>query len=198
MKRRRGKSYAQIRKQRDKPDKSKRLRLQPLRNRGEVPGRNAPCPCGSGKKFKKCCGRPEPISIRQSPYKTLAVQYTPAQQRAEQEFVGQWGFNPNPAQLMGYMEGGHDEIEASVLRGMTAINAAPKFHYAVKKLHRLITPKNQQLVTPEEAEKWEAALAEYTDEHGGGVSDDGFRAGAADGHPAEDGQAPATAKGGDS
>jgi len=20
-------------------------------------GRNAPCPCGSGKKFKKCCGR---------------------------------------------------------------------------------------------------------------------------------------------
>jgi hypothetical protein len=21
-------------------------------------GRNAPCPCGSGKKFKKCCGSP--------------------------------------------------------------------------------------------------------------------------------------------
>jgi preprotein translocase subunit SecA len=21
-------------------------------------GRNAPCPCGSGKKYKKCCGRP--------------------------------------------------------------------------------------------------------------------------------------------
>jgi uncharacterized protein YecA (UPF0149 family) len=20
-------------------------------------GRNAPCPCGSGKKYKKCCGR---------------------------------------------------------------------------------------------------------------------------------------------
>lgn len=23
--------------------------------RGILPGRNAPCPCGSGKKFKKCC-----------------------------------------------------------------------------------------------------------------------------------------------
>jgi preprotein translocase subunit SecA len=23
-----------------------------------VPGRNDPCPCGSGKKYKKCCGRP--------------------------------------------------------------------------------------------------------------------------------------------
>jgi uncharacterized protein YecA (UPF0149 family) len=23
----------------------------------EVVGRNDPCPCGSGKKYKKCCGR---------------------------------------------------------------------------------------------------------------------------------------------
>jgi uncharacterized protein YecA (UPF0149 family) len=23
----------------------------------ELPGRNEPCPCGSGRKFKKCCGR---------------------------------------------------------------------------------------------------------------------------------------------
>ncbi len=25
--------------------------------KGEEPGRNDPCPCGSGKKYKKCCGR---------------------------------------------------------------------------------------------------------------------------------------------
>ena len=24
---------------------------------GETVGRNDPCPCGSGKKYKKCCGR---------------------------------------------------------------------------------------------------------------------------------------------
>jgi uncharacterized protein YecA (UPF0149 family) len=23
----------------------------------QEPGRNAPCPCGSGKKYKQCCGR---------------------------------------------------------------------------------------------------------------------------------------------
>ena len=23
------------------------------------PERNAPCPCGSGKKYKKCCGKPK-------------------------------------------------------------------------------------------------------------------------------------------
>ena len=27
-----------------------------FRREGPKPGRNDPCPCGSGKKFKKCCG----------------------------------------------------------------------------------------------------------------------------------------------
>jgi uncharacterized protein len=30
-------------------------RVEPVR-RAEAPGRNDPCSCGSGKKFKKCCG----------------------------------------------------------------------------------------------------------------------------------------------
>ena len=30
---------------------------QPLRREGDKIGRNADCPCGSGKKYKKCCGR---------------------------------------------------------------------------------------------------------------------------------------------
>jgi len=164
MKRRRGKGYAQATKQRNKPVRGERLRLQPLCNRAATPRRNAPCPCGSGKKFKACCGRPEPSAIRSNPYKTLRVQYTPEQLAAEQEFVKQWGFNPNPAQLMAYMEGDHDEIKASVLRGMTNIDADPKFHYAVAKLNRLITPKNQKLVTEQEAEEWEATLAEYAEQ----------------------------------
>ncbi|THB78091.1 MAG: preprotein translocase subunit SecA [Desulfobulbaceae bacterium] len=31
--------------------------LEPIKREGEKIGRNAPCPCGSGKKYKKCCGR---------------------------------------------------------------------------------------------------------------------------------------------
>ena len=34
----------------------KRVMSRVIRERG-VPGRNDPCPCGSGKKYKKCCGR---------------------------------------------------------------------------------------------------------------------------------------------
>ena len=29
---------------------------EPYRNTAKI-GRNDPCPCGSGKKYKKCCGR---------------------------------------------------------------------------------------------------------------------------------------------
>ncbi len=29
---------------------------EPLK-KGDTPGRNDPCPCGSGKKYKQCCGR---------------------------------------------------------------------------------------------------------------------------------------------
>jgi preprotein translocase subunit SecA len=32
-----------------------RMRPQTYKNQGEKIGRNDPCPCGSGKKFKKCC-----------------------------------------------------------------------------------------------------------------------------------------------
>ena len=32
---------------------------QPVRAQGKKVGRNDPCPCGSGKKYKKCCGRGE-------------------------------------------------------------------------------------------------------------------------------------------
>jgi preprotein translocase subunit SecA len=36
---------------------SENVKIEPIRNRGQVVGRNDPCPCGSGKKFKQCCMR---------------------------------------------------------------------------------------------------------------------------------------------
>ena len=31
--------------------------IQPIHKEQQEIGRNDPCPCGSGKKYKKCCGR---------------------------------------------------------------------------------------------------------------------------------------------
>ena len=32
------------------------IAIRTVRRQGAKVGRNAPCPCGSGKKYKKCCG----------------------------------------------------------------------------------------------------------------------------------------------
>ena len=37
------------------PPVSEAVRIQPFRSERQQAGRNDPCPCGSGKKFKKCC-----------------------------------------------------------------------------------------------------------------------------------------------
>jgi preprotein translocase subunit SecA len=36
---------------------SENAKIEPIRNRAEAVGRNDPCPCGSGKKYKQCCMR---------------------------------------------------------------------------------------------------------------------------------------------
>ena len=40
-----------------KPDAPNAGAQTPYKNKGEKIGRNDPCPCGSGKKYKKCCGK---------------------------------------------------------------------------------------------------------------------------------------------
>ena len=37
--------------------KNRRSPAEPARRIGPKVGRNDPCPCGSGKKYKHCCGR---------------------------------------------------------------------------------------------------------------------------------------------
>ncbi|MDI6601661.1 MAG: preprotein translocase subunit SecA [Thermoanaerobacteraceae bacterium] len=40
-----------------KPVKDNSVPQRPIKNTGKKIGRNDPCPCGSGKKYKNCCGR---------------------------------------------------------------------------------------------------------------------------------------------
>jgi preprotein translocase subunit SecA len=39
------------------PPRTESQTVEPIRNLGQKVGRNDPCPCGSGKKFKNCCGK---------------------------------------------------------------------------------------------------------------------------------------------
>jgi preprotein translocase subunit SecA len=38
---------------------SENVPQQPVKREIDKIGRNADCPCGSGQKYKKCCGRPQ-------------------------------------------------------------------------------------------------------------------------------------------
>ena len=38
------------------PSEGDRPKMKPVVHAGPKVGRNDPCPCGSGKKYKKCCG----------------------------------------------------------------------------------------------------------------------------------------------
>ena len=50
---------------RDAAQRSPEKKLEPVRNLAKKVGRNDPCPCGSGKKFKACCMRKQsPASPR--------------------------------------------------------------------------------------------------------------------------------------
>ena len=42
------------------PEEDEPPAAMPFRREAEKIGRNDPCPCGSGKKYKKCCGCNEP------------------------------------------------------------------------------------------------------------------------------------------
>jgi preprotein translocase subunit SecA len=39
------------------PSRGEQARPEPIRNMAQKVGRNDPCPCGSGRKFKNCCGK---------------------------------------------------------------------------------------------------------------------------------------------
>jgi preprotein translocase subunit SecA len=48
---------SEMRLSRGRQESGQASQQQPLKREGEKIGRNDPCPCGSGKKYKKCCGR---------------------------------------------------------------------------------------------------------------------------------------------
>ena len=134
------------------------------------PSRNKPCECGSGTKYKNCCGQPKPAKPHRAAYQGFSGQYTESQLVAQLAFVRQWGFQPNPAQLMTFMDGDADEIKSMVVRALRGLeervgadNSA--WIFAVLKLGRLITPLNQGMVEDESKKEWADALAAFREQH---------------------------------
>ena len=133
-------------------------------------GRNDPCPCGCGRKFKKCMGssQPAPVAPVANSYGDMRTLYSEDQKEQEEAFVRQWGFEPNPSQLLIFHEGDPEEMKHNVIESMRIVGKDndkdySQFEYVIDKCNRLLTPLNENMWTDEEKKEWEAACNEFSE-----------------------------------
>jgi len=99
-------------------------------------------------------------------YSDMRNLYSQKQKEKEEAFVRQWGFDPNPAQLLIYAGGDADEMKAHVIAAMKVIGEDKEedfrqFQYVINKCNRLLTPLNEDMWTEEEKQEWEAVCQEF-------------------------------------
>lgn len=124
-------------------------------------GRNQPCPCKSGRKFKKCCGGP--IDYTQKPLQYMSMHEALALQEAidvDDVFIRRWGYTPGLAERSVMADGTEDDMVDLVVRKLSGFNADPKWIEAAKTLKMLVTSMNVQLITREQADAWNAFMGD--------------------------------------
>lgn len=139
-----------------------------VRKQTQTPARNKPCPCGSGRKYKKCCGKPREHVL--NPYEQMDSGYSEEQQAGVNAFITKFGFQPNPAQLMTFMEGSEEEIKDTIIKALRAMSERTnsdngRFIYGVQEIGYLITPLNQGKLDEKTRKIWGACLQEYREMH---------------------------------
>ena len=151
----------------------KRPNVTTVRNPPRNPRPNSQCPCGSGKKYKKCHGRPvntPQVSPRVSIYDTMRALYDEDQLQAEKAFIKQWGFVPNPSQLMTFMEGDAQETVDMVVQNIRKAGGGGRYVYAVEQTGFLLTSLNKDMYTEAQTDAYNDALEEFdrrgSNEHG--------------------------------
>src|SRR4030042_2128132 len=131
-------------------------------------GRNAPCLCGSGKKYKQCClgkvfdyGVDENGEIHQKfpkndeKYEIL--------KRQEEEFIQCFEREPgegDPVFLQKYLYS-DDEYDSSIVQAMEKAGCDPAHIYAYLKTRRLIFQSTLKHATGAQIEEWKDAVDEY-------------------------------------
>lgn len=130
---------------------SERAKRQPrYRQRepaGKRVGRNQPCPCGSGVKFKKCCDAKR---------RAEEAEYKAAQARRTV---------PRPKLSSEDMTFDIETTKDSVLTAMTNAGMPPELVYAYEVTGMLITPMNEAAHSQEDIDAWNAAITEYKENH---------------------------------
>jgi len=134
--------------------------------------RNAPCPCGSGKKYKKCCWgkdfdweEDEEGNLYQST--PISPEVADILQAQRQKFIDKHGREPGPNDPVFFDMPHPEHVEQMMVENMKAAGIAPAFIYAFEKTGRLVTEQNQHLLPESALDEWQAAIEEYEAKHQG-------------------------------
>jgi len=137
--------------------------------------RNEPCPCGSGKKYKKCCWDKgftwaqdeEGDVVRQVPLSDDALA---ALDELRTEFVRKHGREPGSDDKL--FDGlPHSEIvELEMVQAMKKAGIEPAKIYAFEHTGLLVTEDNQHLISDQDLAEWGAAIEEFKRRQASGES----------------------------
>jgi hypothetical protein len=133
--------------------------------------RNAPCPCGSGKKYKNCCYRKgfdwledeEGNLFKSVP---LSEEMAEALEEQRQEFIRRFGREPGPDDRIFFDAPPLEHVEHHMVEGMKRAGINPAFIYAFEKTGLIVTEDNQDLISDKDLAEWTAAIEEYEAKHG--------------------------------
>ena len=142
-------------------------------------GPNAQCPCGSGKKYKKCCMRKkfdwvenENSDIGKSI--PIAPELKELLQIQLERFREHFGREPGPNDPIFFDQPPLEHSEFYAVRDMRRAGLAPELVYAFEKTGLLVTDMNQDLIPEKDLEEWDAAIEEYFDKLDNGELDDSY------------------------
>jgi hypothetical protein len=131
---------------------------------------NAPCPCGSGKKYKHCCygkGFEYEEDEAGSVYKSipLSQEMLDLLEEQRQQFIQKHGREPGPHDPVFFDLPHPEHLEHMTVEAMKAAGLDPAFIYAYEKTGRLVTEHNQHLLSEADLAEWNAAIEEYETKH---------------------------------
>jgi hypothetical protein len=134
---------------------------------GRKLGRNEPCPCGSGKKYKNCCSGKrfdwvtdgEGHISRQFPIDDPELLSLLDQARTE--LRNEHGSDSKPDDFLFNKPMDEKDIERTMVDIMERAGIEPAFIYAFKKTRRIITTRNKDKLSEAELQEWQGAIDEY-------------------------------------